>query len=273
VREEQHIYNSEVVNETGNTIYSGVISYDTGIGFFGTGKLAFHYDPNKINDNLDTGYFVEDAAVDPGSSDKRFENDWFESGGHLSGGLFATQRNHYPILTVPIIREFRAPFPNITSFSPDYAYAEYIGGGSNELDPNVSVEVEIKGSSLHSSAKIEISGFDSYPNTLFTPCEIEDDCGHVFSIHNDETLKFYVPGNFSGSGHLVVHNSIGEIATSTGILRNVRPINILDLTPEAGAEPYGTFTIRGDNLDHIKSVKFGDFVVSGYGIDRIGPHA
>ena len=259
-----------IVGQTGNTIYSGILSYDTGAGFFGTGKLAFHYDNLQVNENLDTGYFARDAIKDPGSLDKRFENDIFESGGYLSGGLFAMEWHNDPSLNRPIIREFRAPFPTIFSFSPDYAYAEYSAGA---LDENVSTLVEIQGTSLHSSVTIEISGFDSYPNTLFPKCKEEDNCGHVFEVLDDQNIRFYVPGNFSGSGHLLTHNAVGEIATSTGILRNVRPITILDLAPEDGSVPYGTFTIRGDNLDHIKSVKFGDFVVSGYETDRIGPHA
>jgi hypothetical protein len=252
---------------TGDTIYSGLLTYDSEMGFMGTGKLMLYYDSANANTNLTTGYFgdpfdIRYSEATQGNLEFRNNQDWFEIGGYGLFGLWSKQRD----TNIAIIRDFRAPYPTVDAFSPNYAYGDY---DSNEIQLSTSTEIQVQGTALFSATGIQISGFDSYPNNTFGICIAEDDCGHVFEVIDDSNVKFYVPENFSGSGFILVHNSLGEIATSTGILKNVRPMNISGFLPPEGNEPYQVYKIIGDNLDFVKSVKFGEFVVSGYDIERL----
>ena len=63
-------------------------------------------------------------------------------------------------------------------------------------------------------------------------------------------------------------SAFGELAVSTGILTNVRPMNVDGVFPTAG-QPFRSFTISGDNLDFVKSIKFGDFEITGFTSYRV----
>jgi len=257
-----HSYN------TGVTVFSGMLPYDTGIGFFGTGKLGLLYNEQFRDINITTrhwsgtevgpdGNALWDWAVD------NFGDGYYASGGYLQLGLWNKDRG----TNAPVVRNFMMPSPVITSFTPDYAYGEY--DGSSVLQEAASTKIEIVGKVLATSASIRISGYDSYPLTQLSKAGIPDNAGHVFNILDDTSVEFYVPATFSGSGHLVIRGEDGQEAISSGILRNVRPIVISGFTPSRGNEPYDVYSIIGDNLDFATSVKFGDFTVSGYNIVRI----
>lgn len=257
-----HSYN------TGVTIYSGILPYDTGIGFFGTGKLGLLYKESWEDVNITTRHW---SGIDTGP-DGEYLWEWggddfgdgtYASGGYQQLGLWNLDRSTY----APVIRHILMPSPSLASFSPSYGYGEY--NGSNVLSEHASTKIEIVGSVLALADSIYLSGYDSYPQTELSKASISDNAGHVFDITSDKSVFFYPPASFSGSGHLVIKNQDGQVAVSTGILRNVRPIVISGFTPTRGNEPFDVYSIIGDNLDFATSVKFGDFTVSGYNIERV----
>jgi hypothetical protein len=155
--------------------------------------------------------------------------------GHLDGILFKDEK--YQLLP---------PLPTINSFSPKFGYQ------------NTSVSVE--GYSLSQITGVMFSGFDSFPSV--------SGFADNLIISDDYSLSFNPPYSFSGSGHLLAENIVGEIAVSTGIFTNVRPMRVDGVFPVAG-QPFRSFTISGDNLDFVKTIKFGDFEITGFTAYRV----
>ena len=155
--------------------------------------------------------------------------------GYLDGILFKNEK--YQLLP---------PLPTINSISPSFGYE----------DTSVAVE----GYSLTNVTGVMFSGFDAYPSVSgFTDNLV---------ISDDYSFSFNPPYSFSGSGYVLAENSVGEIAVSTGIFTNVRPMRVDGVFPVAG-QPFRSFTISGDNLDFVKTIKFGDFEITGFTAYRV----